>query len=333
MKFALIVCTYMRPEPLLKLLKSVQAQSLYPNEILIVDGSTNNKTETILKQNSFEYLKYELVSDENRGLTKQRNFGISKVAKDIDVVCFLDDDTVLESDYFKNLLHTYDVYPEALGAGGYIINNNADWQRCSENEVKKFNYFYFENWKRKYSQRFVLRKKIGLLDNSPPGIVPDFGHGKAMSYFPPTNKIYKTEFFLGGVSSFKKNILETIKFSEYFEGYGLYEDADFTIRVSKIGDLYVNTSAKLFHYHDDGGRPNQFQYGKMVLRNGWYVWRVSFPKPLLKARIKWNLTALFLTAVRATNIWNSKKKKEALTETAGRIYGWFSILFNAPKQK
>ncbi len=323
----------MRPEPLLKLLKSVQGQNLYPNEILIIDGSTNNKTETILKENSFQYLKYELVSDENRGLTKQRNFGISKVAKDIDIVCFLDDDTVLEPDYFQNLLNTYKVYPEALGAGGYIINNNANWERHVDKDVINYKYFYFDMWKRKYSQRFILRKKIGLLDDSPPGIVPDFGHGKAMSYFPPTNKIYKTEFFLGGVSSFRKCILETIKFSEYFEGYGLYEDADFTIRVSKVGNLYVNTSARLFHFHDDDGRPNQFQYGKMVLRNGWYVWRVSFPKPRLKARIKWNLTALFLTVVRATNILNSKKKKEALTETAGRIYGWFSILFNPPKEK
>jgi GT2 family glycosyltransferase len=323
----------MRPEPLLKLLKSVQVQSLYPDEILIIDGSTNNETKIVLKENPFQNLKYELISDENRGLTKQRNFGISKVGEDIDIVCFLDDDTVLESDYFKNLLFTYELHPDALGVGGYIINNNAKWEKSIENEVEKYNYFYFDEWKRKYSQRFVLRKKIGLLDNSPPGIVPNFAHGKAMSYFPPSGKIYQTEFFLGGVSSFKKNVLDTIKFSEYFEGYGLYEDADFTIRVSKLGSLYLNTSARLYHFHDDAGRPNQFQYGKMVLRNGWYVWRVSFPKPGLKARIKWNLTAFLLTAIRTANIFNSKKKKEALTETAGRIYGWFSILFNTPKEK
>ena len=323
----------MRPEPLLKLLESVREQSLYPDEILIIDGSTDDKTQRILNKNAFHNLKYELVSNENRGLTKQRNFGISKVAIDIDIVCFLDDDTVLEHDYFKNLLYTYEIYPEALGVGGYIINNNAKWEEQSENEVEKYNYFYFEGWKRKYSQRFVLRKKIGLLDDSPPGIVPVSGHGKAMSYFPPSGKIYKTEFFLGGVSSFKKTVLKTIKFSEYFEGYGLYEDADFTVRVSKLGNLYVNTAARLYHFHDDAGRPNQFQYGKMVLRNGWYVWRVSFPNPGLSARIKWNLTALLLTAIRATNIFNSKKKKEAFTETAGRIYGWFSILFNTPKEK
>ena len=54
MKFSLIICTYMRPEPLLKLLQSVQAQNLYPDEILIIDGSTNNKTEIVLNENRFE---------------------------------------------------------------------------------------------------------------------------------------------------------------------------------------------------------------------------------------------------------------------------------------
>lgn len=333
MKFSLVICTYMRPEPLLKLLESVKNQNLYPDEILIIDGSSDNKTEVLLSQNDFKDLHYYLVTNENRGLTKQRNFGISKVSKNIEIVCFLDDDTVLEPDYFEHILDGYRQHSEALGVGGYIVNNNANWKVDLKNEPQEYNYFYYDGWKRKYSQRFVFRKKLKLMDNCPPGVISDFAHGKAMSYFPPTNKIYKTEFFLGGVSSFKKEILEKIKFSEYFEGYGLYEDSDFTIRVSKVGNLYINTAAKLFHYHDEGGRPNKFEYGKMVLRNGWYVWRVSFPKPTLKARIKWNLTAFLLTTIRAANIFNTSKKKEAFTEVLGRIYGWFSILINPPKEK
>ncbi len=39
MTFSLVICTYMRPVVLLKLLKSVKSQSLYPDEILIIDGS------------------------------------------------------------------------------------------------------------------------------------------------------------------------------------------------------------------------------------------------------------------------------------------------------
>jgi glycosyltransferase involved in cell wall biosynthesis len=53
MKFSLIICTYLRPQALLELLQSVQEQTLYPNEILIVVGSTNKETEKILEENPF----------------------------------------------------------------------------------------------------------------------------------------------------------------------------------------------------------------------------------------------------------------------------------------
>ena len=58
MKFSLIICTYMRPKPLLQLLQSVQEQTVYPDEILIIDGSTNNETESILEENVFQNLNY-----------------------------------------------------------------------------------------------------------------------------------------------------------------------------------------------------------------------------------------------------------------------------------
>ena len=103
----------MRPNPLLRLLQSVQEQLLYPDEIWIVDGSTNDQTRIILEENTFKNLNYFLVPKECRGLTKQRNYGIERVATDIEIVCFLDDDTVLEKDYFEQLL------PAGGNAGHY----------------------------------------------------------------------------------------------------------------------------------------------------------------------------------------------------------------------
>ena len=107
MKFSLIICTYQRPKPLLQLLQSVQEQTLYPDEILIIDGSTNEATQFILEQNHFQNVHYFLVPKEHRGLTKQRNFGIEKVSADSGIVCFLDDDTVLSTDYFEQLVTTF----------------------------------------------------------------------------------------------------------------------------------------------------------------------------------------------------------------------------------
>ncbi|MDP2060638.1 MAG: glycosyltransferase family A protein, partial [Flavobacteriaceae bacterium] len=94
MNFSLIVCTYMRSDSLIKLLQSVSLQTLYPDDIWIIDGSTDEKTKLALESNFFKNLHYLKVSPEERGLTRQRNVGISKVNPACEIVCFLDDDTV-----------------------------------------------------------------------------------------------------------------------------------------------------------------------------------------------------------------------------------------------
>ena len=330
MNFTLIVCTYMRPQPLLSLLNSVKLQTLYPNEILIIDGSTNDKTEIFLENYNFQNLYYFLVPEENRGLTKQRNFGVSKVSKNSKIICFLDDDTVLEPTYFEEIIKTYFIFPDALGVGGYI-NNESKWEKVLGNYSPSIKEFACDGWKQRDGSRFVLRKIFGLDSNTKPGFLPDFSNGRSISFLPPSGKIYEVEQLMGGVSSFKRSVFDHFKFSIYFEGYGLYEDADFTLRLSKTGKLYVNTKAQLGHFHDQSGRPNKYQYGKMVLRNGWYVWRVKFPNPSLKAKFKWNAIVLLLTVIRFSNIFTTKKRQEAFTESLGRFVGWLSLLYNKPK--
>jgi GT2 family glycosyltransferase len=318
----------MRPQPLLRLLNSVQNQTFYPNEVLIIDGSTNNETKRTLDANPFKNLKYFKVDDNLRGLTKQRNFGIQKVSKKSEIICFLDDDIILETRYFENLMKTYSEKPDALAVGGYITNE-VKWELSNQkNNTSKF---YYDGWMREEPSRFRIRQLFGLLPDAEPGFMPAFSHGRSVSFLPPSGKIYEVEQIMGGVSSYRKKVFENLKFSTYFEGYGLYEDADFSLRLAKKGKLYINTNAQLEHFHEESGRPNNFRYGRMVVRNGWYVWRVKYSNPSLKDRLKWHITAILLTKIRFLNVINSSKRKDALTEALGRVVGWFSLIFNVPK--
>ena len=318
----------MRPKPLLNLLGSVKKQTLYPSEILVIDGSTNEETHEALKLKLFDNLIYYKVEENDRGLTRQRNFGIHVVDKTSEVICFLDDDIILKPNYFKNLTNTYALKQDALSVGGYILNN-VNWKLSSQEKNKKS--FYFDGWMRDEPSRFKLRRRFNLLPDRSPGFMPTFSNGRSVGFLPPSGKIYEVEQIMGGVSSYKIEVFKALKFSNYFEGYGLYEDADFSLRVSKMGKLYVNTSAQLYHYHDDAGRPNKYAYGKMVVRNGWYVWHVKYPNPGLKARFKWNATIWLLMMIRFSNIITSSKKKEALTESLGRLVGWFSLIVSKPR--
>jgi len=330
MKFSLIICTYKRPQALQRLLDSVAVQILYPSEIIIVDGSDDDATESMLDNHKYVCLRYFRVPPEHRGLTRQRNFGIERVELSSDVVCFLDDDTVLEEAYFKELIGTYEKYPDALGVGGYITNESETTFVGNDYQPTK-NEFFFDGWVRKEGSRFVVRKMLGLDSDKPPGFSPEFSHGRSVGFLPPSGKTYRVEQLMGGVSSFRRQVFETHRFSEFFDGYGLYEDADFTFRVAATGALYCNTAARLAHYHDAAGRPNQYRYGKMVVRNGWYVWRVRHPKPSLKARIKWNLITLVLTGIRFSNTFTTPQRREAFTEALGRTVAWLTLFFTKPR--
>ncbi|SFZ92926.1 Glycosyltransferase, GT2 family [Flaviramulus basaltis] len=323
--FTLIICTYMRSKPLIKLLQSVKKQTIYPNEILIIDGSNNNETEAILNESFFKNLKYFKVDEINTGLTKQRNYGISLVQNTTDIICFLDDDTVLNTDYFEQLLNTYNIYPKALGVGGYI-ENETGFEFVGDAYQPKTDEFYFDGWKRKDSKRFILRKKFGLDSRCPPGFLPLFSHARSVSFLPPSNKVYEVELLMGGVSSFRKEVFKNHKFSTFFEGYGLYEDADFSLRVAKTGKLYLNTKAKVSHYHEESGRPNKYKYGKMVVKNGHYIWRTKNPEPTFKVKIKWHAITVLLIIIRFSNTFTASKKKETFSEALGRTVGWFKVL-------
>ena len=332
MKFSLVICTYMRPDALLNLLQSIQNQILYPDEILIIDGSLNRETEKVLKDNNFKKLKYFLVSIENRGLTKQRNYGISKVAKDSEIVCFLDDDTILEPDYFVEIVKTFKINDSICGVGGVAVNEYKWKPQQLNTTYNKNRYYLFEGYYYKEGLRNLVRNFFCLESNLEPGKMPTYSHGRTCG-FPMTGKTYEVDLLIGMSMAFRKIVFEKIKFSKFFEGYGLYEDADFSLRALQFGKNVINTNVKLSHFHDASGRPNKYKYGKMVVRNGWYVWRVKNSKPNLKERFKWNAITILLALIRFTNVITDQNKKEAFTEALGRSVGWWSLLVNKPEIK
>ena len=189
----------------------------------------------------------------------------------------------------------------------------------------------FDGYVYKEGQRNVVRNYLGLSSNLGPGKMPTYSHGRTCG-FPNNGKTYEVDLLIGMSFAFRKVVFKSIQFSRYFEGYGLYEDADFSIRALKFGKNVINTKLQLNHYHHPSGRPNQYKYGKMVVRNGWYVWRTKNPKPLFKDRLKWHSITILLILIRFSNMVTANKRKEAFTEALGRTVGWWSLLFLKPKR-
>ncbi len=154
-------------------------------KFLIIDGSINKETEIILKEKTFQNLKYFKVDNDQRGLTKQRNFGINLVSEKTEIVCFLDDDIILEPTYFENLIKTYSEKPDALAVGGYITNE-VKWQ-LSDKKIIPQSFTMMVGCAEEPS-RFKIRRFFGLLPDAEPGFMPTFSHGRSISFLPPSGK-------------------------------------------------------------------------------------------------------------------------------------------------
>jgi GT2 family glycosyltransferase len=297
---------------------------------LVIDGSSNRLTQQAIFDEKFDFsIQYFLVDESQRGLTRQRNFGINKVSDGVELVAFLDDDLVLEPIYFEQIIQTFHKYPQAIGVGGIDLKDNIYTPVVPGKIYSSFQYYMLDGWVKKEPLRYKARKLFGLMTDIQPDLIPDFSHGR--SGFPPNGKVYEVEHFMGGIATYKKSLFTNLTFSQYFEGYGLYEDFDFCVRALPFGKLYVNTRAQVWHYHETGGRPNKYRYGKMVVRNGWYVWKQRYPQNSGTAKFKWHATDFLLAQIRLLNVITGPDRKGAFQEYLGRTMGWFSIWYNPPK--
>jgi GT2 family glycosyltransferase len=342
----LIVCTYRRPREVERLLRAVAAQSRVPDETLIVDGSPDDETEQVVRAfrqadetepGSFvRDLKYFRVPPAERGLTRQRNYGSARARGSF--VSFLDDDTVPEPDYFAETLACFERHAEASGVGGFITNE-VEWRRVDGNDGgregesgrARSSVYRWHEWERREAYRWRLRKTLGLASELPPGWMPPAGHGRPVGYLPPDGEDYPVEFLMGCSFTFRREVFARHKFSRYFEGYGLYEDMDFCVRAARHAPLYLSTRARLAHYHAPAGRPSRFRYGRMVVRNGWFVWRRRHPRPPLHARARWWATTALLAACQLADAVRGPDRWQQLTEALGRASGMATLLLSKPK--
>lgn len=326
---SLIVCTYHRPEPISRLLRTVFEQTRVPDEILIIDGSIDERTEKLFESaEQFKGVAYHRVDASQRGLTRQRNIGVAMSTGDI--IAFLDDDIELEQGYFEELLRTYQLHPDAIAVSGYIVNEN-EWIPAGIYEQSTRDWYVYDGWKSRESSRVRFRSLLGMGYRLPSGYVPEEGHGRAAGLYPPTGRSYRVETLMGGVASYRRDLFRHIQFSLYFYGYGLYEDMDFTVRASRFGSLYITTAARCTHHHDRDGRPNQLHFGTMVVRNGWYVWRIRWPRPSRIARLRWWSITTLLVIIRLWNAVTGPQRMQAFSDAVGRIIGAWTVFFNPPR--
>ncbi|MFB6214213.1 MAG: glycosyltransferase family 2 protein [Candidatus Nanohaloarchaea archaeon] len=234
MDFTAGIITYNRPQYVKRLLRSLDGQTVTPDEIVIVDDSDNRQTQEVISEFSDES-DIPVRSFYSQGKTIQgtaRNRIIEEAEGD--VICFLDDDTVCSDGWLEAIEETYRENPDAAGVGGPALDVNEDLELLHDIE------------RNEESQCTVNRY----------GEIED----RSDVWVPP--RTVEVDLFRGANMSFRKDILEQIGgFDPGYGGNGWREETDVMAALrERGGKLLYNPEARVNHIQADSGGARM--YGK-----------------------------------------------------------------------
>jgi GT2 family glycosyltransferase len=237
MLFSVVIPTYKREKDLNECLVSILKQSFLPLEVFVIDNARDTETEKLVfAQEKFfndNGLKLGYIKNKENSLTSARNLG-AKLCKG-DIVSFLDDDVVLDKDYFLETKKFFENNPRALGMSGKPIENLYEKNRL------KFAFAQF------LGKIFFL----GFNEKSKGRVLPSLG-----VTIPMDSNIISCEWLGGASSCYKKIIFDEFSFDENLKKYSWSEDVDFSYRVYKKypGTLFFNPKVKYLHKLSKEGR-------------------------------------------------------------------------------
>jgi len=105
MKISVVIPTKNRAQEFVECIKSVIAQSLPPDELIIVDASDTEKAHLKIKEQFPQDTRFKYIHTKP-ALTYQRNIGVRNSSSDI--IFFLDDDMVLDKDFIKQIVKVFE---------------------------------------------------------------------------------------------------------------------------------------------------------------------------------------------------------------------------------
>ena len=242
-------------------------QMVLPNLIVIIDSSSDSKTEKLVSDSDLK-LKTKLVYVKSApGLPIQRNIGIEIVFENnkdtkLEVVSFIDDDIELASDYFYNLVSD-------LENLGNFVAITGTTNLPSPDRISVFDRF------------FLIKSKVqGKVLRSGQTSQPFSKEGVCI-----------TEWIPGLSMNINPKFLEIEKFEESIRMYG--EDLEFSLRLRKYGSLHCSANLRYSHRNAPEGREGIYKVTAFTDGIRWTLAK-SHPEIIGQIAVIWAIFGLLL---------------------------------------
>jgi GT2 family glycosyltransferase len=216
-----VIPTRNRPEDLERAVLSVCAQTRPPDELAIIDQSAGTESRSrilALLSTRAGRMKIDYVHDPSiAGLVAAKAVAVSRASGDI--VCFLEDDVVLEPEYIASLEAAFIANPQMVGSCGIVT----DLPPLPRHYFRLFHFFH---------RGIFHDARVGVH-----GVVTGSGHA-----------LIPSDYLSGGLSAYRREVFATVPF-DVPNGFFALEDIDFSTRVAHAygPHLYINPNARLEH--------------------------------------------------------------------------------------
>jgi glycosyltransferase involved in cell wall biosynthesis len=294
-RIAFVIPTKDRPDDLRKMLASLAAQTRLPDQVIVVDGSDPPVREVVERAAP---LRVEYVREFPPSLARQRNAGMARLARDITLAGYLDDDIVLEPQAVQRMLEFWSKAGSDVGGAAFTITNNPP------------------------PQAMRLKRLFGIDDWRPGRMLPS---GCASTITPPRADL-QTDWLYGGATVWRRSVIGSYPYDEWFIGTGYMEDVDFSYTVGARHRLYVVAEARLAHYTRPVRADRQLLLGKWQIVNRMHVVRKHHARGLSTAAAWYASVGLCFINLAAAIVrrrrdpWNRARGNAAgmLAEVLGR---------------
>jgi glycosyltransferase involved in cell wall biosynthesis len=248
-----VVATRERAGSLLRTLDSLLSQRILPDELIVVDGSADDESKSVLEAWSRQIgtsctVRWRRAT--KIGAAVQRNQGVALATQPF--IWFFDDDITFEPDCVERLWHAMKSDTKLGGVNAMIVNQR--YQPPGAVSRMMFNLMH-ERLEKSFAGR-VIGPAVNLLPedrDDMPEIVP-------VEWLNTTCTIYRRE------------ALPSPPFDAVFTGYSLMEDLTLSLRVAKKWRLANARTARIFHDSQPGAQKADVKaMAKMELINRHYV--------------------------------------------------------------
>ncbi len=230
MRVSVVIPTKNRHRELCTALESIAGQSLMPAEVLLIDQSAappQDSERARLRAMLGEETDLRWIHDPSvAGLVHAKSVGAQLALGDI--VCFLEDDIVLEQAYVRTIRDAFVRDASLVGASGVVTNSP---------------------FGRTYARLHAIFHR-GMFSDPRPLIYATLGD---RSDFP-----IRSHALSGGLSAWRRQTLAEIPF-DTANGFHMLEDLDFSTRVhARFGErLAILPGARLEHHFAPAGRASK----------------------------------------------------------------------------